>query len=500
MMNNAFKSKLEELMPAEELLFDPTPAFGEYKKFLEHAIAHPAKMNTKLLEFLIKKFTSEGDVVLDPMAGSGSTGVVAALYGRNAICVELEKKFYKWMEKARENVEKHPTLTPKGKIVNICGDARKLSELLSRADVCITSPPYAKSDMRKSKLFLKMREQPGSNWFNRSLDGNAVKYYLSDGYETRDNIGNLPHGDIDVVVTSPPYSEGIGHDSGDNASTEYEERLEMQRRYTRQMITEGNIAKLKHGSIDAVITSPPYASPVAALPSGHKGVGSDDRYKNKPISEHRINLNYSESKNNIGNLSYRDVDVVITSPPYSDIEKRDRSKESWWDEERERKKAGGSINIAKGYQASEGNIGNLPLGKVDAILTSPPYSDTYSIREGGQVNKEYVERRRKKLIEKGMIDIARNLKVFEYNTQNPANIGNLHHGEIDAVITSPPYEGSLSDKQGGGILTREGAGPKTEATATRNLLPVKYSKSKQNIGNMTKETYLEAMLKVYGEM
>ena len=37
-----FKSQLEEILPAKELLFDPTPGFGDYRKFLEHAIAHPA--------------------------------------------------------------------------------------------------------------------------------------------------------------------------------------------------------------------------------------------------------------------------------------------------------------------------------------------------------------------------------------------------------------------------------------------------------------------------
>jgi len=137
-----FRSRLEDLVPAEELLFPPTPAFGRYRPFLEHAVAHPAKANTRLLEFLIEKYTRPGDVVLDPMAGTGSTGVVAALHGRNAVQVEIEEKFYEWMERAREKVEKHQTLAPKGRIVNIRGDARRLSELLSRADVVITSPPY----------------------------------------------------------------------------------------------------------------------------------------------------------------------------------------------------------------------------------------------------------------------------------------------------------------------------------------------------------------------
>ena len=29
-----FRSRLEEIMPAEELLFDPTPAFGKYKPLM----------------------------------------------------------------------------------------------------------------------------------------------------------------------------------------------------------------------------------------------------------------------------------------------------------------------------------------------------------------------------------------------------------------------------------------------------------------------------------
>jgi hypothetical protein len=39
-MSNEFTSELEKIMLAEELNFPPTPAFGKYKPFLEHAIAH----------------------------------------------------------------------------------------------------------------------------------------------------------------------------------------------------------------------------------------------------------------------------------------------------------------------------------------------------------------------------------------------------------------------------------------------------------------------------
>jgi DNA modification methylase len=191
-----FRSKLEDLVPAEELLFPPTPSFGRYRPFLEHAVAHPAKANTRLLEFLIEKYTRPGDVVLDPMAGTGSTGVVAALHGRNAVQVEIEEKFYEWMERAREKVEKHQTLAPKGRIVNIRGDARRLSELLSKAGVVITSPPYSDSISRQG-------DPTGVR--NVGISTITAREYSPNP----ENIGNLPLGDIDVVITSPPYEGSL---------------------------------------------------------------------------------------------------------------------------------------------------------------------------------------------------------------------------------------------------------------------------------------------------
>jgi hypothetical protein len=34
---NVFRSKLEDLLPAVELNFPPTPAFGDYRPYLDHA-------------------------------------------------------------------------------------------------------------------------------------------------------------------------------------------------------------------------------------------------------------------------------------------------------------------------------------------------------------------------------------------------------------------------------------------------------------------------------
>jgi len=192
-----FVSRLEGLMPAEELRFPPTPGFGKYRQFLEHAIPHPAKMNTELLEFLVLKYSREGDLILDPMAGTGSTCVVATLNGRDAVCVEIEPKFYEWMEEARKRVEARKTLRRKGMIVNVLGDARKLSELLKQADAVVTSPPYAQTISHKSG---------GKRWVaGVGISTNTARTYS----ESDDNIGNLPLGDVDAIITSPPYESAL---------------------------------------------------------------------------------------------------------------------------------------------------------------------------------------------------------------------------------------------------------------------------------------------------
>lgn len=76
---------------------------------------HPTQKPIPVLEKLIKLFTDEGDVVIDPTAGSGSTLIAAENLSRKAYGFEIDRKFYsqakKWIElnrKARENVTFYP--------------------------------------------------------------------------------------------------------------------------------------------------------------------------------------------------------------------------------------------------------------------------------------------------------------------------------------------------------------------------------------------------------
>lgn len=55
---------------------------------------HPTQKPIGLLEYLIKTYTNEGEVVLDNCMGSGSTGIACLNTNRKFIGIELEKKYF----------------------------------------------------------------------------------------------------------------------------------------------------------------------------------------------------------------------------------------------------------------------------------------------------------------------------------------------------------------------------------------------------------------------
>jgi len=75
---------------------------------------HPTQKPVKLLETIISIFTDPGDVVIDPVAGSGSTLVAADNLGRKSHGFEIKKDFHrsatKWIEENKLRIEETKTL------------------------------------------------------------------------------------------------------------------------------------------------------------------------------------------------------------------------------------------------------------------------------------------------------------------------------------------------------------------------------------------------------
>ena len=55
---------------------------------------HPTEKPVSLMKKLIENSTNEGDIVLEPFAGAGSTLLAAKETGRNYVGAEIDKKYY----------------------------------------------------------------------------------------------------------------------------------------------------------------------------------------------------------------------------------------------------------------------------------------------------------------------------------------------------------------------------------------------------------------------
>ncbi len=78
--------------------YDPSKKYPtSIRLFTNHRekeqVFHPTQKPVPLLEYLIKTYTNEGDLVLDNCAGSGTTGVACKNTGRNYILMEKEQEY-----------------------------------------------------------------------------------------------------------------------------------------------------------------------------------------------------------------------------------------------------------------------------------------------------------------------------------------------------------------------------------------------------------------------
>ena len=64
---------------------------------------HPTQKPVALLEYLIKTYTNEGNIVLDNCMGSGSTGVACINTNRRFIGIELDEKYFNIAKERIEN-------------------------------------------------------------------------------------------------------------------------------------------------------------------------------------------------------------------------------------------------------------------------------------------------------------------------------------------------------------------------------------------------------------
>ena len=70
----------------------------------EGKVYHPTQKPVALFEYLIKTYTNEGEIVIDNVMGSGTTGIACKNLNRNFIGMELDETYFNI---AKERIENH---------------------------------------------------------------------------------------------------------------------------------------------------------------------------------------------------------------------------------------------------------------------------------------------------------------------------------------------------------------------------------------------------------
>ncbi len=100
-----------------------------------HLTSHPTEKPESLLERIILLGSKEGDVVLDPFMGSGTTGVVAKRLKRDFIGFEISPEYFEMADKRINKEKKQSKIVYSDKLINKDEQLRLLLEKQAKYNV-----------------------------------------------------------------------------------------------------------------------------------------------------------------------------------------------------------------------------------------------------------------------------------------------------------------------------------------------------------------------------
>lgn len=136
---HVFNYKIMKQMNGEKQMTDvwKIPAVGSWEK---NCGKHPTQKPLRLLYRIILACTHEGDTILDPFAGSCTTGIAANLLGRNFVGIEQEKTYIDLGTRRRKEIE-DPEMAKK--------IFKKMSENAEEVTVLVN---HARNELRKKMI------------------------------------------------------------------------------------------------------------------------------------------------------------------------------------------------------------------------------------------------------------------------------------------------------------------------------------------------------------
>ncbi len=139
-----FRNRMNDLSPKDWIKFQKSWFSHNPPPRRKDVLRHPAKFPETLAQEFIEFFTKSGQMVFDPMVGTGSTLLACLRSGRSGFGLELNPAY---AEIARELVdEERELLGPPASELHVevlTGDAADLQSFnLPQIDYVLTSPPY----------------------------------------------------------------------------------------------------------------------------------------------------------------------------------------------------------------------------------------------------------------------------------------------------------------------------------------------------------------------
>lgn len=177
--------------------------FTYEKRDVRDKNVHPATFPISLAKKVIELFSHEGELIIDPFVGSGTSLVAARDLNRNAVGFDLQKKY---IQLCHQRLEQAHLFGHSTQQIAVEADARNIPRYLNPETVALiwTSPPYANLLNRKRK------NKSRRNRDNGQLD--KVEQYSQD---LRD-LGTMPIEDYtramgDIYESLLPLLRPKGH-------------------------------------------------------------------------------------------------------------------------------------------------------------------------------------------------------------------------------------------------------------------------------------------------
>jgi DNA modification methylase len=153
---------------------------------------HPAVFPISLPTHFIRTLTHEGELVLDPFVGIGTTLIAAKDLNRNAVGFDLNEEYITLAKKRLSQSR----LTSNTQQLAICDESHNIPKYLEKDTVslCITSPPYAhmlnrprlnksiRGNLRQNGQYLKVQQYSNNPCDLGTMDHDAYAKALEEIY------------------------------------------------------------------------------------------------------------------------------------------------------------------------------------------------------------------------------------------------------------------------------------------------------------------------------